>query len=181
MPPDDTRPIAPAADTFPAEREFVASRVLQAPPETVFAAWTDPDRLARWWGPAGFTTPVARVDLRPGGAWRIVMRAPDGKDYPLKGFYQEITPPGRLVMRMDLHEHPGDWHGALQEYRRDQEGRSVPEMVWVVSFEPQGEGTLFTFRVRFASRTERYAMLKMGMAEGLAQGMDRLAAHLAAD
>jgi uncharacterized protein YndB with AHSA1/START domain len=181
MPPDDTRPVTPATDTFPAEREFVASRLLHAPPETVFAAWTQPDRLARWWGPAGFTTPVVQVDLRPGGGWRIVTRAPDGKEYPLKGIWQEIVRPTRLVIRMDLHEHPGEWHEALQEYRRDQERRPVPEMVWVVTFEPHAEGTLFTFRARFATRTERYAMLKMGMAEGWAQSLDRLAAHLAGE
>jgi uncharacterized protein YndB with AHSA1/START domain len=181
MPPDDTRPVAPVTETFPAEREFVESRFLHAPPETVFAAWTDHDRLTRWWGPAGFTTPVAQIDLRPGGAWRIVTRAPDGREYPLKGIYQEIEPPARLVMRMGIYDHPGDWHETLYEYRRDQEGRPLPEMAWVVTFEPRPGGTLITFRARFATRTERHAMLKMGMAEAWAQSLDRLAAYLAGE
>jgi uncharacterized protein YndB with AHSA1/START domain len=79
------------------ERELVIERVFDAPPELVFQAWTQPAHLARWWGPKGFTNPVCEVDLRVGGAWRIVMRAPNGVEYPGGGIYREIVVPERLV------------------------------------------------------------------------------------
>jgi uncharacterized protein YndB with AHSA1/START domain len=63
----------------------------------VFKAWTEPAHLARWWGPKGFTNPICEVDLRVGGAWRIVMRAPNGAEYPGGGVYREIVKPERLV------------------------------------------------------------------------------------
>ncbi len=85
----------------PPERDFVITRVFDAPPELVFKAWTDPKHMARWWGPRIMTTPVCEMDVRPGGAYRIVMHAPDGSDYPITGVYREVTPPRRLVMTMD--------------------------------------------------------------------------------
>ena len=60
-------------------REFVITRAFDAPPERVFEAWTDPKRLAQWWGPHTFTNPVCQLDVRPGGPYRIVMRSPEDK------------------------------------------------------------------------------------------------------
>ena len=57
------------------EGELIVTRILDASPETVYKAWTDPKQMARWWGPNRFTNPVCELDVRPGGAWRIVMRA----------------------------------------------------------------------------------------------------------
>src|SRR5260370_33691510 len=79
------------------ERTVVITRVLDAPRELVFRAWTDAKHLARWWGPKGFTNPVCEVDARPGGALRIVMRAPDGAEHPMTGVFREIMAPARLV------------------------------------------------------------------------------------
>ncbi|MDR3532189.1 MAG: SRPBCC domain-containing protein, partial [Rhodopila sp.] len=80
-----------------ATREIILERIVDAPPALVFQCWTDPKQVARWWGPRGFTNPVCEMDVRIGGAWRIVMRAPDGTDYPCGGVYREIIPGERLV------------------------------------------------------------------------------------
>ena len=74
------------------------ARVFPAPRERVFRAWTEPAELMRWWGPVGFTTPSAEVDLRVGGKYRIAMRRPDGGVHFVKGTYVDVKPPERLVM-----------------------------------------------------------------------------------
>ena len=74
--------------------DFVLTRVLDAPRTLVFQAWTDPRHVTHWWGPKGFSNPVCEMDVRPGGAHRVVMRSSDGVDYPITGFYQEVVPPG---------------------------------------------------------------------------------------
>ena len=154
------------------ERDFVITRVLDAPRALVFRAWTDPAQLARWWGPSGFTTPVSEVDLRPGGAWRIVMRSPDGVDYPLRGVYREIVEPERLVYTVNLQEHPTEWR---EQIERDAGGEVTHESVDTVTFEVQDGRTLVTVRSRFTSRAVRDAMVKMGMHEGWSETLDRLA------
>src|ERR1700722_19507303 len=78
-------------------REVVFSRTFEAPRSLVFKAWTDPKHVAMWWGPEGFTNPVCEMDVRPGGALRIVMRAPDGAEHPMIGVFREVVPPERLV------------------------------------------------------------------------------------
>jgi uncharacterized protein YndB with AHSA1/START domain len=79
------------------ERELVVSRLLDAPRALVFKAWTEPEQVARWWGPQGFTTISCRMDIRPGGSFRIVMRSPQGTDHRKRGRYREIVPLERLV------------------------------------------------------------------------------------
>ena len=77
--------------TLHLKRTFAASR------EKVFRAWTDPEALKRWWGPEGFSTPAAEIDLRVGGKYRIAMRSPHGDTYHLVGTYREVRPPEKLV------------------------------------------------------------------------------------
>ena len=73
-------------------------RTFQAPREKVFRAWTDPEELKKWWGPEGYATPSAEVDLRVGGKYRLGMRKlPDGEIFYLSGIYREVRPPERLV------------------------------------------------------------------------------------
>ncbi|WP_310829267.1 SRPBCC family protein [Paenibacillus pedocola] len=79
--------------------EVVNSRQFDYPLERVFAAWTTPEQLARWWGPKGFTNTFHEFDLRPGGQWRFVMHGPDGKDYPNHSEFVEIVPHERIVIR----------------------------------------------------------------------------------
>lgn len=72
-------------------------RTFKAPRERVFRAWTDPEKLARWWGPETRTCPFAELDPRPGGRWRTCMRAEDGAENWVQGVYREVDPPARLV------------------------------------------------------------------------------------
>src|SRR5687768_9113151 len=73
------------------------SRVFDAPRDRVFRAWTDPRMLEQWWGPPGFSCPLAQVDLRPGGAYRLGMKPPEGETFYLAGVFREVQPPERLV------------------------------------------------------------------------------------
>lgn len=73
------------------------TRIFDAPPARVFAAWTAPELMMRWFCPRGFTVLSVEIDLRPGGAWRARMRSPEGADYAQHGVYREIVVPERLV------------------------------------------------------------------------------------
>lgn len=77
---------------------FTTSREIAAPPAAVFAAISTPARLARWWGPAGFTNTFSLCDFRPGGRWSFVMHAPDGAAYPNESIFAEIEAPSRVVI-----------------------------------------------------------------------------------
>jgi uncharacterized protein YndB with AHSA1/START domain len=71
--------------------------VIAATPERLFELWTDPEELAKWWGPEGYTTPTYSMDVRPGGRWHTTMRRPDGTKHEVSGIYRVIEPPKRLV------------------------------------------------------------------------------------
>ena len=71
-------------------RSIIATRVLDAPRELVWTAWTKPEHLAQWWGPDGFSTTTSAYNLRPGGVWRFVMHGPDGRDYQNRITFDEI-------------------------------------------------------------------------------------------
>jgi uncharacterized protein YndB with AHSA1/START domain len=80
-----------------AERELVITRIFDAPRRLVFAAWTDPEHAAHWWGPRGFVSLSCEMDVRPGGGWRRVMRSPAGVTHVASGVYREVAAPERLV------------------------------------------------------------------------------------
>jgi len=80
-----------------AELELVITRILDAPRELVFKAWTEPDRVIRWWGPRGFTTAHYELDFRPDGAYRVCMRSPEGTEHWQRGVCREVVEPERLV------------------------------------------------------------------------------------
>lgn len=80
-----------------AQQELVIVRTFDAPRALVFKAWTEPQHLVRWWGPAGFTTPVCEMDPRPGGGYRFSMRSPEGIDHWWYGVCREIVEPERIV------------------------------------------------------------------------------------
>lgn len=87
------------ADRFePTTAEATIIRILSAPRDLVFASFVEPERIAHWFGPEGFTVPIAESDASVGGAIKIVMRGPDGIDYPMTGNYRELEPPSRLVV-----------------------------------------------------------------------------------
>ena len=93
---DQTVIPAPAAAP-PGELALVVRRIIRAPPQRVFAAWTRPEQLRRWWGPAEVRCPAAEVDLRLGGRYRITNEFPDGRQVFIAGEFQVIEPPHRLV------------------------------------------------------------------------------------
>ena len=108
------------------EREFVLTRIIDAPREVAFKTWTDAKKLTEWWGPQGMTTPVCEMDLRPGGTFKTVMRDPRGTEYPNQGVFLEVVAPERVVFT-DAYE-PG-WVPAME-----------PFMTAVVTFEEQPGG-----------------------------------------
>lgn len=81
-----------------ADREFVHSRLVDAPQERVFRAFAEPAHLARWWGPDGFTNTFDVFEFHPGGTWRFTMHGPDGQDYPNESVFREIAVPERVVL-----------------------------------------------------------------------------------
>ena len=91
-----------------AERTIVIERELEAPRELVWQVWTDPDQVAQWWGPEGFTTPREKIeyDLRPGGAARLTMVGPDGQEYPNNGTFTVVEPPERIAFAENDIDHP---------------------------------------------------------------------------
>jgi uncharacterized protein YndB with AHSA1/START domain len=89
-------------------RECFHERVIEASPEQAWAAFADPARLARWWGPEGFSSTFDTFDLRPGGRWVFTLHGPDGKDYPNENVFAEVAPPSRVVV-----EHLSDTHHFL--------------------------------------------------------------------
>ena len=148
-----------------AEHELVITRLINAPRERVFKAWTDPAALVHWWGPHGFTTPVCELDVRPGGAFRIHMQSPEGEVYPILGAYREVVPPERLV-------YSDDWADGL---------RPSQQSHVTVLFADQGGKTLLTVRPLFGSVEERDAMQAQGLVEGWTEGLERLESHLITD
>src|SRR5438067_3959955 len=90
-------PGAPAPSTT-ADREIVISRVIDAPRELLFEAFTEVRHLSRWWGPEGFTTTTRAFEFRAGGEWDFVMHGPDGPDYQEWISWTEIAPPGRIAL-----------------------------------------------------------------------------------
>jgi len=84
------------------------TRMIDAPRELVWKALTEPEMVMRWWGPKGFTAPVIRIDLRPGGTYLYAMRSPDGKDFWSTGTYREIVPMERLVVTDSFADEKGN-------------------------------------------------------------------------
>src|ERR1700689_2694515 len=123
-----------SAIPFKPKGELVLTRTFDAPRELVFKVWTDPKHVALWWGPHGFTTIVQEMDVRPGGAWRHSMRAPDGNSYPFNGEYVEVVAPERLVFVGTIHE--GAEHKIWTEILfADDDGKTKVTVHQVYSFE----------------------------------------------
>ena len=81
----------------PGELALQMKRILRAPVSAVFRACTEPEELAKWWGPRGFTTPAIELDLRVGGRYRFAMQPPEGDLFHLTGEFREVDPPSRLA------------------------------------------------------------------------------------
>ena len=138
------------------DREIVTTRVFDWPREHVFRAWSDPDHLARWWGPKGFSNTFHEFDMRPGGLWRFVMHGPNGVDYPNKSVFVEIVKPERIVF-----EHV-----------------SGPTFQVTATFTELSGQTTLTFRMLFETAAD-CDKVKGFAVEANEQNFDRLEAQLA--
>jgi uncharacterized protein YndB with AHSA1/START domain len=173
-----TEHVATKMQVAVSDRALTFTRFLAAPRDRVFRAWTDPAQLAEWWGPAGFTNPVSEVDLRPGGSYRIVMRAPDGRELPTTGRYLEIEPPSRLVFTDTIEgDAPADWLAEFDQHRGSAAGTPFTAQVTVLFDEVDG-GTLLTIENRFDSDVDRDAVIAMGATSGWSESLERLEALL---
>ncbi len=131
-------------------------RFIDAPPGLVFDAWTQPEHLRRWWGPRAFALVVCEIELRVGGSYRLVQRAPDGQDHAFHGRYVEIDRPRRLSRTFVYDGAPE--HEALE----------------AVTFEPDGCGTLVSSESVFASFAARDLYARAGMEHGMRESHHRL-------
>ena len=144
------------------DRELVLTRLIDAPREKLFRAWTDPALLKQWFAPLPYTTPVAELDVRPGGSNLIVMRGPDGKDMPNRGVYLEVVPNERLVF--------------TDAFSKAWEPSAKPFMTVILTFEDEGGKTRYTARVRHWTVADREAHEKMGFHQGWGICANQLAA-----
>jgi uncharacterized protein YndB with AHSA1/START domain len=156
---------APTSVMSPDKRELRMTRLLDAPRDLVFKAWTDPKHVAQWWGPKYFTNPVCEVDARPGGTILIHMQDPDGNVYPMKGVFNEVVEPERLVMTA----------GAFQA----DDGEPMLEDVTTVTFEDVGGKTLLTVHALVTKATPEAEGALEGMEQGWNEQLDKLDEFLA--
>jgi uncharacterized protein YndB with AHSA1/START domain len=146
-------------------KEVTLTRVYDAPRDLVWAAWTDPKRMAQWWGPHHFSNPVCTLDVRPGGKILIHMKAPDGTVYPMTGTFTEIAKPERLVFT------------ACAE---GLDGTKYLESATEVTFEDQGGRTRLTVKARAKGLHPMAPQMLAGMDAGWSQSLERLGALMAA-
>jgi uncharacterized protein YndB with AHSA1/START domain len=143
---------------------LVFTRIIDATTKAVFEAWINPQHLAKWWGPKGFTNPVCELDARPGGAILIHMCGPDGQVIPMKGTFHEIVQNQRIVMSTSAFEDEG----------------GNPQIVGLntITFEEHEGKTKLTVQDVVTKATPEMAAALDGMDEGWKQSVDRLEAHV---
>ena len=151
-----------------ADRTLVTIRVFDAPRELVYRAWTDPIQLAKWFPPEGFTSPRCEVDPRPGGVFRVDMKAPagppfNGQVFPGPGVFREVVPNERLVFTMAPEIEPG---------------QSMPTVLMSVRFEDVGKKTRLTIEQTLPTVADFETMAKQGMREGINESLGKLAGVL---
>jgi uncharacterized protein YndB with AHSA1/START domain len=156
-----THKVGATTFTTPSDREILMTRIVNAPRQLVWDAWTKPEHLPHWMtGPDGWTMPVCEIDLRPGGKWRFVWRREDGSEMAMTGEYHEVVPPERLV---NTEAWGGDW----------------PETVnTLVLTEKDGKTTMKCW-VLYPSKDARDKAMGTGMKDGWAVSNDRLDEYLA--
>ena len=144
-----------------ADREIVVSRVIDAPRELVFEAFTRVRHLSQWWGPEGFTTTTRSFEFRVGGEWDFVMHGPDGTNYQEWITWREIVPPERIaLLHGEFRDDPNSFESAL-------------------TFESAGEQTRIVMRTLFPTKELRdEAVEKYHAIEGGEQTLRNLAAYV---
>jgi len=160
-----SNPVVTETATASSDRELVLTRIINAPREKVYDAWTQPELMKQWFTPRPWTTPVVETDVRPGGASLIVMRGPDGNEFPNRGVYLEVVPNERLVF--------------TDAYAKAWEPSEKPFMTVMLTFEDAGDGkTKYTARARHWTVADREAHEKMGFHPGWNKATDQLEALL---
>jgi uncharacterized protein YndB with AHSA1/START domain len=143
-------------------RDLVLTRVIDAPREKVFQAFTNPELLKQWFAPLPWTISRVETDVRPGGSSLVVMRGPDGNEFPNPGVYLEVVKNERLVF--------------TDAYTKAWEPSEKPFMTVVLTFEDQDGRTKYTARAKHWSVADREAHEKMGFHSGWSQCAEQLAA-----
>jgi uncharacterized protein YndB with AHSA1/START domain len=143
----------------PGVQEVVMTRVFDAPRELVFKVVNDPELRPQWWGPSRLDTTVEKMDVRHGGAWRIVQKDTDGSVHAFRGVYHTVEAPSYTVNTFEYEGVPG--HVAME----------------TATFEDvEGGKTRLTIKSVFQSLEDRDGMVASGMESGASEGWDRLAA-----
>jgi uncharacterized protein YndB with AHSA1/START domain len=145
------------------ERTVTITRVFNAPRALVWKCWTNSAHMAQWFGPKGFTIPVCELDARAGGHLRIVMRAPDGNDYPMKGVFREVVAPERLV---------------FSNIAVDKDGHHLLEGETTVTFAERDGKTTLTLHTHAIGKVALAPQMLAGMEAGWTQSIDKLEALL---
>ena len=144
------------------EKKVRITRLIRAPRALVFRAFTDAEHLAKWWGPAGFTNPVCKIDARPGGDILIHMKGPDGNAYPMTGTVHEVVTEKRFV---------------FTSVARNPANEPLLEAHTTVTFADEAGGTRVTVEARAKGIAEIARLMLAGMEQGWTQSLERLAAH----
>jgi uncharacterized protein YndB with AHSA1/START domain len=144
----------------PSDTEIVVTRLVEAPREQIYDAWTKPEYVTQWMlGPEGYTMPVCEIDLRVGGTWHFVWRGPGAQEVGMRGEYRDVSRPERLVST-------------------EQWGDPWPETLNAFDFTEVDAGTLITCTVVYPTKAARDAALANGLQEGMNDSFTRLAAFL---
>ena len=148
------------ADAATADRDLVLTRIIDAPRDKVYRCWTDPELVKQWFAPRPWTTSEVRMDVRPGGSSHVVMRDPDGNDYPNPGLFLEVVPNEKLVF--------------TDAFTSAWQPSEKPFMVVILTFEDEGGRTKYTAIARHWTVADREAHEKMGFHEGWGQCANQL-------
>ena len=146
-------------------RDLIVTRIIDASREKVFRAWTEPALLKRWFAPLPWITPIVETDVRVGGSSLIVMRGPDGKEFPNRGVYLEVIENQRLVF--------------TDAFSKAWEPSEKPFMTVILTFDELNGQTKYTARVRHWTMADREAHEKMGFHQGWPICTEQLAALVA--
>lgn len=150
--------------------DLTFQRMVDRPPEQIWAAWTTPEHIKHWFTPAPWRTVDCRIDLRPGGLFHTVMLSPEGQEYPNAGCYLEIVPNQKLV-----------WTNVLQPgYRPAAKPASTLDFAFtgIIEIEPQGNGSKYTATVLHADAEARDRHAAMGFEDGWGKALDQLVAYM---
>ncbi|XDD54137.1 SRPBCC domain-containing protein [Leptospira sp. WS4.C2] len=156
------------------EKVVRIERLFNAPLQLVWEVWTNPLHIEKWWGPKGFTNPTVEFDFKVGGSYRIVMRSPDGVDYPVKGKFLEITPFQSFVISDLVDEHPEEWVKDVQKMAGVTGDRELLNSKLRVLFEEAEGKTKVTLFTEFANNQIRDGFANSGMKEGWSESFEKL-------